>query len=89
MEQNFKSVKSNGWFLSCDEKATKRNPEDKEKIQREANRKTWYQYFRNKRIESIHISRSSMNQKDADRQNENKKKKSSGKIKKKFNSTIS
>lgn len=30
-----------------------------------------------------------MNQKDADRQNENKKKKRSGKIKKKFNSTIS
>ena len=42
----FKSAKSNQRFLICEEKTNKRNPKEKEKNRREADRKTWYLYNR-------------------------------------------
>ena len=47
MEWIFKSAKSNQRFLICEEKTNKRNPKEKEKNRREADRKTWYLYFGN------------------------------------------
>ena len=43
----FKSAKSNQRFLICEEKTNKRNPKEKEKNRREADRKTWYLYLGN------------------------------------------
>ena len=70
----FKSAKSNQRFLICEEKTNKRNPKEKEKNRREADRKTWYLYFGN--MMRVFVSQNSLSyQRNAGRQTKIKKEK--------------
>ena len=70
----FKSAKSNQRFLICEEKTNKRNPKEKEKNRREADRKTWYLYFGNM-MRDICITEQSILSKKCRQTNKNQKKK--------------
>ena len=61
------------WILICEEKTNKRNPKEKEKNRREADRKTWYLYFGNM-MRGIFITEQSILSKKCRQTNKNQKK---------------